>query len=324
MRNHDSAPNFASKLSPTVRYRQTDSVAGASNGRHRATAPQQRRWGVVAAIVAAAVAIGLIVWATAFPNDQTTDLAAEPTATTSSPSAAAGPADLQATRLIDIKRQQLTVRETTRVVEGGPVTVAPMRQPRSAALTPLKIVLLGQDGSHRTFNDPVQLERGRQITVQSTYRLDHCPDLLPAQWPSATALRGDFSRTYTRIEEPQRTAAALCPNARPTNKQVKGLRGVATDAKSPTVRLAWDHQRKLTVWTVGSASGVATATRTIQCTKTCVAIVASASPTRVRLKPLEQCAVRGKTNRLTLRVSVGKQRPQIVALTVAGLAKKIC
>lgn len=275
-------------------------------------------------MVAAVVAIGLVVWATTSLDDDANDVTADPTATSSSPTAAAGPASLQATRLIDINRQQLTVRETTQVIAGGPVTVAPMRQPRSAALTPLKVVLLGQDGSHRTFDGPVQLERGRQITVQSTYRLDHCPDLLPAQWPSATALQGDFSRTFTRIEEPQRTAAALCPNARPTNKQVTGLRGFATDAKTPTVRLVWDHQRKLTVWAVGSASGVAAATRTIQCAKTCVAIVDSTSPTRVRLKPLEHCAVRGKTNRLTLRVSLGNQRPQIVALTVAGLAKKLC
>jgi hypothetical protein len=235
------------------------------------------------------------------------------------------PAKLEATRVVDVDGKVVTVRETTRVAAGGPIIVAPSHRKLAVGLSARKAVVAGEDGSTEPFMHPTPVAPGRSITIVGTYKLADCPDLLPIQWPSPIVIvPGRWSRTYIRNEAPVRTAQAICKSAKSTAKNLSVIRGVMTKHRKPTVRLTWRDSRTLTVQAIGSASGVAAIGHGRRCADDCVATAKPRSTFQLSLRPLERCAIGGKSNQLTLRVSVGNNRPRTISLNVRELGRTLC
>jgi hypothetical protein len=240
-------------------------------------------------------------------------------------SLAYGPATLDASRVVEVNGSVVTVRETTSIVEGGPITIAPSKKLPAAGLTVTRTVVAGEDGSNQPFTSPTTLMPGRSITIEGQYRLNNCPDLLPAEWPiPVTVVPGNWSRTFSRVDEPQRTAHALCPRTRSSAKQLRILRGSMVQGKGRVLRLQWLGTQELTVRVIGSASGVAAVGSGGRCAGGCVAELKPDSSVRVRLRPLEKCPVGGKTNWLTLGLVVGKGPMRTAGLNIAGLGQRVC
>jgi hypothetical protein len=182
-----------------------------------------------------------------------------------------------------------------------------------------------EDGTNEPFTDPVTLVAGRTLTIEGRYRLTQCPDLLPTEWPSPVAVvPGNWSRVFTRVEEPQRTARALCPSAPSRAGALRDIRVTLAQGTKPTVRLRWQGKAPLKVAAVGSASGVATVGTARGCRNECVVLLRPRTGAPVRLRPLEACPVGGQSNLLTLRVTVGNGAPRTVGVQVRELGRQIC
>jgi hypothetical protein len=272
----------------------------------------------------AVLALGAATTAMVTALQRDTEPAVEDTPT--EPAQPTSRAQLEATRLVTVSGSRVTVRETTQVADGGPVSVAPTNKQPAVGIEPGAVTVVGEDGSRQPFTEPVSLQTGRSITVQGSYRLSDCPDLLPTQWPSPiVVVPGDWTRTFTRVEGPQRTARALCPPKKSNAKQLRGLGGtMVVRGRQPIVRLSWSKPRALTVRAVGSASGVAVSARGPRCRDGCVARAKPRSSVRIALRPLEACPIRGKSNLLTLRVSFSSGGPRTVGLNVKGLGRRVC
>jgi len=235
------------------------------------------------------------------------------------------PATLEAIRIVNVDGGVVTVRETTRVATGGPIIVAPSHRKLAVGLSARKAVVAGEDGSTQPFTHPTPIAPGRSITIVGTYKLANCPDLLPTEWPSpVVVVPGRWSRTYIRNEAPVRTAQAICKSAKSSAKDMSAIRGAMTKHRKPTVRLTWQGSRSLTVQAIGSASGVAAIGHGRGCAGDCVATTKPRSTFRLSLRPLERCAIGGKSNQLTLRVSVGNNRSRTISLNVRELGRTVC
>jgi len=235
------------------------------------------------------------------------------------------PATLEATRVVNVDGGVVTVRETTRVAAGGPIIVAPSHRKPVVGLSARRAVIAGEDGSTEPFTDPTPIAPGRSITIVGKYRLANCPDLLPTRWPSpVVVVPGRWSRTYIRNEAPLRTAQAICKSAKSSAKNLSVIRGAMTNHRNPTLRLTWRGSKTLTVQAIGSASGVATMGHGPRCANGCVATAKPRSTFRLSLRPLERCAIGGKSNQLTLRVSVGNNRSRTISLDVPELGRTVC
>ena len=253
------------------------------------------------------------------------DSAAQPDPPASSHDVTTKPATLEATRIVDVDGSVVTVRETTRVTAGGPVIVAPSHRKLAVGLSARRAVVAGEDGSTEPFVDRTPIAPGRSITIVGTYKLSNCPDLLPTQWPSpVVVVPGRWSRTYIRNEAPVRTAQAICKSAKSSAKNLAAIQGAMTKHRKPTVRLTWRGSKSLTVQAIGSASGVAAIGHGRRCAGDCVAATKRRSNFRLSLRPLERCAIGGKSNQLTLRVSVGNSRPRTISLNVRELGRTVC
>ena len=246
-----------------------------------------------------------------------------PTLLSSTPPAQ--PATLQESRVVEVHGRTVNVSESTTVVSGGPVTVVPSTKPPALGLSESQTVVVGQDGSNQPFTTSTTLAVGRTLTVEGRYQLTDCPDLLPTQWPSPTTIRpGHWSRTFTKVSVPQRTSRALCPTAKSKAAQPSTLSGSMSSGKQPSVRLLWSGSKPVTVTAIGSASGVAAIGVGPRCPGTCVAQLVPGTSATIRLHPLEQCPVAGRTDTLTLRLTVKGRSPQTLGVRVKQLGQRVC
>jgi hypothetical protein len=245
------------------------------------------------------------------------DPVASPAPTT--PSTSAGLL-VESEREVTVEGAVVEVLETSRLVEGATVQVAP------PAATPfglelLTTVIVTPEGRTAPLTDPVTLTPEGAITVRGRYRLTACPDVLPTQWPSPA----DFlaaARSYLRLDEPQHTARALCANARSDAGRLKDLRGVVATGGQP--RLIWNGDDVLRVDAVGSASGVAVAVVNPVCDGTCVVRIPAGGGTLLQLQTVDPCPPATTDDSLVLVASVGDQPSRIVAVEVPGLHRTLC
>lgn len=245
------------------------------------------------------------------------DPVASPAPTT--PSASPGLL-VESEREVTVAGTVVEVLETSRLVEGATVQVAP------PAGTPLGLELLSTvivtpEGRTAPLTDPVTLTSEGAITVRGRYRLTACPDVLPTQWPSPA----DFlaaARSYPRLDEPQHTARALCAKARSDAGRLKDLRGVVAEDGQP--RLIWKGDDVLRVDAVGSASGVAVVVVDPVCDGTCVVRIPPGASTLLQLQTVDPCPPATTDDSLALVTSVGERSSRIVALEVPGLHRTLC
>jgi len=298
-------------------------VAGNRGGRHRAPKPSRAPALVSIGIVLALVlAGGVVVWSTRGESASREPTDGPPAST---PAASIQQATLESTRVVEVDGSIVKVSETTLVVAGGPVTVSPSERPPADGLRAIRLVVASQDGSTQPFDGPTTLTAGHSVAIDGRYRLTQCPDLIPTKWPTpTTVLHSNWSRTFTRVQEPLRTSRVLCPKSRSTAKKIRGLSGSTIRAKTPVVRLLWSGTKSATVTAVGSVSGVAAIGVSARCGRGCITKLRQGSSARVRLLPLEACPVGGKTNLLTLRLGIGNGRIRTVVINVAQLGQRVC
>ncbi len=270
-----------------------------------------------------AAAVLLVVGGTAWwmTRTDTASDAPDPAASSVSPTPPVSPGLLvESEREVTVDGAVVEVLETSRLVEGGTVQVAP------PTATPLGLELLATavvapDGRTAPLTEPVTLTSEGAITVRGRYRLTACPDVLPAQWPSPA----DFlaaARSYPRLDEPQHTARALCDGARSDAGRLDGLSGVLTDDGDS--RLSWKGDRTLTVHAVGSASGIAVVVPQPVCDATCIARIPAGASASVQLQPVDPCPPATTDDSLILVVSEGDDPSRVVSVEVAGLHRTVC
>ena len=191
----------------------------------------------------------------------------------------------------------VTVRESISLVGGGDVRVAPQSAKPAAGLVWLSSSLINEDGTTPAFDAPLALTEGGNVTIVGTYRLTRCPDLLPTSWPTPVKIvGGDWKRTFTRSQVPLRTARAICPRADSSAKELRGLSGVMLRSRAAVVRLRWEGKSPLVIEVVGAASEVAVLTRSSACKGECVAQIKRNSTARLALRPVDRCAIGGRSN----------------------------
>ena len=118
---------------------------------------------------------------------------------------------------------------------------------------------------HLAFDTPLALTSGGNITIEGTYRLTRCPDLLPTSWPTPSELSvEDWKRTFTRTQVPLRTARAICPEWSVEAKELRGLSGTMLRSRAAVVRLRWEGKSPLVVSLVGCCLGSGS-TDTVNC-----------------------------------------------------------
>jgi hypothetical protein len=170
---------------------------------------------------------------------------------------------------------------------------------------------------------PVTLTADGSVTIRGRYRLTACPDLLPTLWPSPAAFDG-ASHTYSRLDEPQHTALALCPQSKSDAERLPGLTGTVPDTREPQVRLTWKDTGPLTVTAVGSASTVATVVPEPDCDAGCVTVVTPSRPATVQLQTVDPCPPATTDDSLVLVVSQDGGPQRTVAVDVPGLHRTLC
>ena len=242
----------------------------------------------------------------------------------------AAPSVIESTRDTKVNGTTVTVREEVSLVEGSDVRLAPENAEPAPGLSWRSSVLANDDGTTPTFDTPLALTSGGSITIEGTYRLTRCPDLLPTSWPTPLRIVGDdWTRTFTRTQVPLRTARAICPKGQSEAKELRGLSGTMLRSRAAVVRLRWEGKSPLVVSLVGSASEVAVLTRSTACGGECVVQIRRNARARLALRPVDRCAIGGRSNELTLQVakSGGNKNSKayrVVAVTVPGLAGKVC
>jgi hypothetical protein len=323
----------------------TEDDAGTSHprgGRHRAPKPAQKPvaglWVIVAVVGVLAMLAGSAYLLLDSEGGRTpaTDGVDEVDTSLESPSVSPGgdsPASssVEATRDTKVRGTTVTVRESVSLVGGGDVRVAPQTTKPAAGLVWRSSSLLNEDGTTPTFDAPLALTEGGSVTIVGTYRLTRCPDLLPTSWPTPLKIvGGDWKRIFTRSQVPLRTARAICPKADSSAKELRGLSGVMLRSRAAVVRLRWEGSSPLVVEVVGAASEVAVRTRSSACRGECVAAIKRNSTARLALRPIDRCAIGGRSNEMTLQVSKAPSRAakqsgsRMVSVSVPGLASKVC
>lgn len=330
----------------SAKHRQTGAVteddAGSSQlsgGRHRAPKPAQKPlaalWLIVAVVAVVAVLAGsaYLLWDDDVSETPVTDGVDELDTSPESPSDSQASSSVEATRDTKVRGTTVTVRESISLVGGGDVRVAPQSAKPAAGLVWLSSSLINEDGTTPAFDAPLALTEGGNVTIVGTYRLTRCPDLLPTSWPTPVKIvGGDWKRTFTRSQVPLRTARAICPRADSSAKELRGLSGVMLRSRAAVVRLRWEGKSPLVIEVVGAASEVAVLTRSSACKGECVAQIKRNSTARLALRPVDRCAIGGRSNDMTLQVSKSKapsraakqSGSRMVSVSVPGLASKVC
>lgn len=268
-----------------------------------------------------------------------------PTATatvTESPTPTSAPAAVSGTRDIQVRGDVVTVVEELSVVDGSDVVLAPSRRSTDPALTLTDTRLLAEDGSSTAFDEPVTLGMDRTVTVQGTYRLRSCPDLLPVAWPSPTTVQGTgWSRTWTRTSEPLRTGPTLCPGEPSTARALPGLsarlsgNGGSGTPPAARVTLRWSGAAPLALDRVGALSDLAADVPGARpdgggCPRTgCLGPLPRSSSLVLVVQPVEGCpdaAPRPDRLTLALRVAGGPSRVVVVDVPQLGrwLQQNVC
>jgi len=318
--------------------------AALRRGRHRAPKPPQRSltapWLIIAVIAALAVLAGSAFFVVADDEGDSPPqragvtssvTSAEPSGEPETPSATESV--VEATRETNVRGDTVTVRESISVVNGGDVRIAPDNAQPPPGLVWQSSSLANEDGTTPAFDAPLALTAGANVTVVGTYRLTRCPELLPTSWPTPVRLVGSaWERTYTRTQVPLRTARGICPEATSTAKELRGLSGAMLRSRAAVVRLRWQGKSPLVIDVVGAASEVAVLTRSSACKGECIAQVKRNSSVRLAMRPVDRCAIGGRSNLLTLQVSKSPapsnaRQPdgsRMVGLTVPRLAAKVC
>jgi hypothetical protein len=229
---------------------------------------------------------------------------------------------VESTRDVRVDGRTVTVEEVSNVV-GGDAAIA---EPTRAGAVGLRFVgssVVTPDGRSRRFEAPITLQASGELTVRSRYRLTHCPDLLPSQWPSAAEFP-DSTRSFLRVDGPLHTAYALCPNAQTEARPRPGLTGALAGGQGSTVRLTWQGANSLTIRAIGSASGVAALVPDPRCAGACVAQIPPRSAEEIQLQPVDPCPPATRNDTLTLLVTGGGGRSSVVRVGVPGLHREIC
>lgn len=265
----------------------------------------------------AVLAVVAVAWATRSgpPGEPG---ASGPTPAPSSPGVSAGLL-VESEREVFVDGSTVEVLETSRLVEGAAVQVTP------PTVTPLGLELLdtavvAPDGRVTRLSSEVALASGGSITVRGRYRLTGCPDVLPTVWPSPADFPG-AARTYSRLDEPQHTVAALCPEARSKAVRLEGLTGTVAAGGDPRIRLSWDGAEPLTVTAVGAAATVAAVVPEPSCTAPCVTRIPAGGAVPLLLQPVDPCPPATRDDELVLVVA-GSDRP--VTVRVPGLHRAVC
>lgn len=303
--------------------RQTVRVSHAAPGRHRAQ-PTPGRSSAIAVLGAVALAVALVLAGVGWwlvnrsSSSETPELVPSPTRQSPSPDPRLPSAQVDSERIVTINGDVVTVEETSTIVDGDTTKALPATT-GSLGLDLIDASIVTADGRTRPFNDATKLSSSGTLTTRGRYRLTDCPDLLPAQWPSPT----DFpqaTRTYSRLEEPLHTAYAICPKERSTAERLAGLEGTVADTDTPTVRLTWSGSSRLTVASVGSASGVAALVVEPGCGGACAFAIDPDGAVTVALQAVDPCPPATDNDTLTLKVDGGG----IVAVRVPALHQKVC
>jgi hypothetical protein len=285
------------------------------------------------AAVAAVVAVGgvLVVLLVARPSDPGS-AADPPDPIDADRTPGPAPAMVETTRTTTVDGGVVTVEEVSTVVTDA-TTVA---QPSRATPTGLRLVDLavsGQDGRSTPFTQPLDVAAGGSLSVTALYRLTDCPDVLPALWPSPTRFP-EATQTYPRLDQPQHTASALCPERRSRSQTLTGLQADLAPGAGVRVRLTWNGEDTLSISGIGSASGIAAipARRSASCGSdvSCVAILDAVAPPGVTrsailsLEPVDPCPPGTESDRLVLLVSGGSSAPRPVSVPVDDLHRSVC
>lgn len=291
---------------------------------------------VVGAVVLVAVAVGVTAWLGS--RGDTPLSSPEPTATTTvteRATASAQPVTLTGTRDVRVSGEVVTVVEATTVDDGDGVVIGPAARSSDPALELTGVDVVAEDGTLSAFDAPVTLTAGRTITVQGTYRLRDCPDLLPVDWPSPTDVAGrGWSRTWTRSSEPLRTGPTLCKGKPSTAPALPALSArlsgpsSGTAPRSVRVVLRWSGHPPLVVDDVGALSDLAGDTVLARsplagCPAAgCIGTVHGEIGRVIEVRPVEACPDPApRPDRLTLVVRTGHGRARVVAVSVPGLGR---
>jgi hypothetical protein len=303
-----------------------------SGGRHRAPTPRRNPWPTVIGVVVVVLVLPAAGWwwqsqpaadDGAAPHESLTQTPARTPSPSPSPSAGTTPpARVESERVVRRHGTQVVVEEKTRLVAGGSTRALPANgAPQGLEL--IRAETLGADGRNTNFDDAVEITSGGTLTVRGTYRLTHCPDILPTTWPSPVSYP-HATRRYVRVDEPLRTASALCPRAPSRASTPKSLHATVVSVRPPVVRLSWRGDSTLTIDTVGSASGVAVLVPKRQCNTSCVARLAPGHSARLQLQPVDPCPPATHNDRLTLVVSHQHGGRTTVAARAPRLHNAVC
>lgn len=309
-----------------------------TRGRHR-RAPARRGVPLAATVVGAVLLVAAAVSVTAWLGSRgdTSGPTAEPTTTstvTERASPTESPVTLTGTRDVRVDGDVVTVVEDTTVADGDGVVVRPATHSTDPALQLTAVDVVAGDGTLTTFDSPVTLTSGRSLTVQGTYRLRDCPDLLPVDWPSPTEVVGrDWARTWTRSSEPLRTAPTLCkgkPSSAPMWRELSArlvTTAAGTVPGSVRIVLGWTGTPPLVVDDVGALSDLAGDTVLSRspldgCPDTgCIGTIRGPGLV-LEVRPVEACPDPApRPDRLTLVVRPGDGRTRVVGVAVPGLGR---
>lgn len=278
-------------------------------------------WLVVVLVLVLATSGGVAAWVLDDTGSGGTPASDPPTTSTAAP---AQQARLVLSRVVELNGTAVRVEETI-AASDGEVTVVPSQAGRVPGLRHKSSVLASGDGTTKPFTGPARLSAGGSITIIGRYELTRCPDVLPTRWPTPSkVVPGNWSRTVVRSESPQRTARALCADARHTAKELRGLTGTMGAGGRPVVRLKWRGSGPLTVRAVGSASGVAAIGRGRGCPGDCLTRIPRGQAANLRLQAVEPCPVGSRSRQLTLIVENRESGTRVIELMVANLGRQLC
>lgn len=303
--------------------RQTVRVTHAGTGRHRAPKRASRLplLAVVSVVGVVLIAGGIAVMALQDP-DQGSPIAVNSKAATP---AAPATSRLEVRRVVEVRGNKVTVRQTTSLVSGDTVVVVPATASLPAGLKAARALVVDQTGTNTSFKTPIELTLGNELTVDGHYELSDCPDVLPTRWPSPTSVvPGNWQRTLVWSQSPQRTARGVCPDEKSRAERIEGLDAKVVPGQAVAVRVRWQGPGQLTLHSIGSASGVAATTPFRQCKGACAARLPSRSTSALAFQPLEPCPVGTRSNVLTLVVSPPSEKVRVARLVVPGLHRQVC
>jgi hypothetical protein len=209
----------------------------------------------------------------------------------------------------------VTVDETIQVVRGPALAVVASAGRATAALGHGQIQLLTSGG----ISTPAAMASpGSGVHVIALYPLRHCPDILPATWPTPVSLHPStqgLQVSWQRVEEPLLDAAQLCPAARSSAHRLAALRGtvVGSTRRTATVRLRWQGPHRVAVLAAGAPGGLALVAKPT--------VIAAHQSRVLHLRVVDRCTARPRHLAglpLWVRVHGGRR---VVLIQVSGLAR---